>query len=341
MQIVKKIFSFLWRTGISIVFLFILFKKIDWRSTFKVIARAEPVYLILAGLTFLIIYTVVFCRWKMLLDAQGIILPVKRVLSSFSGGLFFNLFFPSTIGGDIARSADLSLHTKRAKPIMASVLLDRLSGFVGLSIVALASLIAGRRLIDDPWVYRSVFIVTGLLAAILLVIFSERICRRINRSAIKEGGWKDKIRELHAELYFFRSKPVTLAMNVACSIVIQAGVSFVSYFLLAALGVKINIVYLLIFNPLITLITTIPISIGGLGLRDASSVFFYAKAGVVKDVALAQSLLNFGLIVGFGLIAGVIYGATLHYRRIQPHQAAVSAHQQVNPGPFRPQRVKP
>lgn len=325
MRIVKKIFSFLLRSGTSIVLLFLLFKKIDFRGTFAVIAAANPTYLLLAAIIFFIIYVLVFYRWKMLLDAQGIELPIKRVLSSFSGGIFFNLFFPSTIGGDIARSVDLSLHTKRSSHIVASVLLDRLSGFVGLAIVAMVSLMLGRRLIDDPAVYMSVFTVLLLLVGILLVIFNERLYRFINHSAPKEGGWKDNVKKLHVELYFFRSKPLVLAVNLIYSIIIQAGASVVSYFLLRAINVKIAIVYPLIFNPLTTVITTLPVSIGGLGLRDASSVFFYAKAGVAKDAALALSLLNFGLIVGFGLIAGIIYGATFHYRRIQPDKTGASS----------------
>jgi uncharacterized protein (TIRG00374 family) len=140
----------------------------------------------------------------------------------------------------------------------------------------------------------------------------------------KREGLKDKLRRLHAEIYFFRSKPAVLYLNFFYSVVIQAGSAFVSYLLLRSLHSNIKIIYPLIFTPLVTLITTIPIAIGGLGLRDASSVFFYAKAGVGKDVALGQSLLSFSLIASIGLIAGIIYVSTLRYRRIQPDKTGAA-----------------
>lgn len=272
----------------------------------------------------------------MLLDARKAGVSSLRVFSSFSGGLFFNLFTPSTIGGDLSRSIDLGAHTKSYSVIAATVLLDRLSGFAGLVIVATISLIFGYRLINDFSVYFTVFLFAVLLGGIFLVLFNEGIYRRLNRSAVnpstslgispeqsrraKRGKFWENFRKLHSEIYFFRRHPAVLYANLGCSILIQAGASLFSYFLLRALNTRISILYPLVFNPVITVITSIPISIGGLGLRDASSIFFYSKAGVAKDVALAQSLLNFAVIVSFGLIAGIIYVSTLHYRRLQPHQ---------------------
>ena len=317
----KKIFSIVLRIGISAALLIFLFRKIDFRATLKVILLLKPIYFTLAIIIFFAIDVLVLYRWKMLLDAQGIRLPLKRLLSSFSGGIFFSLFLPSTIGGDVARSLDLSAHTSRRSVIVASVLLDRLSGFVGLVLVAMAALIFGRRVINQPSVYLVIFLLAALLGGMLLLIFNKGIYRRLNHPLPKKGGLLDNIRKLHSEIYYFRSRPFILYLNLIYSIIIQAGASFVSFFLLRSLNVNINIVYPFVFNPVITTITTLPISIGGLGLRDALSIFFYARAGVAKDAALAQSLLNFVLIVFFGLIGGILYVSTLHYRRLQPYQA--------------------
>ena len=332
----KKTISLSFRIFISIALLWVLFKKIDLRGTLKVIAQLNPLYFTAALGIFFILYVLVFYRWKMLLDIRAAGISSLRVFSSFSGGLFFNLFTPSTIGGDLSRRIDLGAHTKSYSIIAATVLLDRLSGFAGLVTVAIVSLIFGYRLIDDFSVYISVFLFAVLLGGIFLILFNDRIYRRLNRPAMhpsplpgitpqggprsKKGKLWENFRKLHSEIYFFRRHKAVLCLNLVYSILIQAGAAIFSYFLLRSLNTKINIIYPLVFNPLITVITTIPISIGGLGLRDASSIFFYAKAGVAKDVALAQSLLNFAFIISFGLIAGMLYVSTLHYRRIQPDQ---------------------
>jgi len=319
-KIAKKIFSLFWRFGISIILLFVLFKKIDFKSTFGVIANLDQPYFFLAIAVFFILDLFAFLRWKMLLDAQGARFPVRRVLGSFSGGLFFSLFLPSTIGGDVARTLDLGAHTKSRSVIAASVFLDRLSGFVGLVLVASVSLVFGYRLISEPSVYLVVFLLAAILAVLLLVIFNNGIYNWLNRS-IHKKGLMDNIRKLHSEMYFFRSKPRVLALNILCSVIIQGGSSLFSYCVLRSLGARINVLYPLVFNPVITVITSLPVSIGGLGLRDMSSVFFYAKAGVSQNIALAQSILNFSVIVFFGLIRGIIYVAAFRHRRLQPHQA--------------------
>lgn len=321
----KKILSIILRTGIGVALLVFLFTKIDLKATLKAIAGINLFYLQAAIITCFVVYALALYRWRMLLIAQDVKLPLMRVISSFSGGIFFSLFLPSTIGGDIARSVDLGLHTKRRSVIVATVLLDRLSGFVGLVIVAIISLVIGRRLINDLPVYIVIFILAGLLGGILLLIFNERLYNRINRPVKNEGGFRESLRKLHSEIYFFRSLPSILALNLFYSILIQLGSSLVAYFLLRSLSINIKIIYPLVINPVISTITSLPISIGGMGLREWSSVIFYRKCGVLEEAASAQSLLNFALIVIFGIIGGIIYVSTLHHRRIQPHKTDQSS----------------
>lgn len=336
MRLIKKFFSIFWRFGISIILLVILFQKIDYKATFKVIAHIDPAYFCLAVFIFFILEILVVLRWKMLLDAQEVGLPLSRVVSSFCGGLFLNLFLPSTIGGDIARSIDLGMHTKRHNVIAASVLLDRLSGFAGVVLVALVSLIFGYRLfLDQPSVYLVVFIFTGILGGLLLFIFHKGIYNWLNRSSIPKNknapgpavmaGLRDKIIKLHSQMHSYRLRPHVLYLNLLCSVLVQLGCALVSYFLLLSLHSGIRIIYPLVFTPITIIITTLPISIGGLGLRDMSSIFFYGKAGVAKDAALAQSLLTFAIMAAFSLLAGIIYVSTLYNRRLQPDQTVAGS----------------
>ena len=337
----KKTTSTFLRVFISLALIFVLFRKVDFKGTFKVIANLNPFYFALALVVFLILTILVFYRWKMLLDAHKVEMPLIRALNSFSGGLFLNLFTPSTIGGDLSRSIDLGAHTKRYGVIAATVLLDRLSGFAGLVTVAMVSLIFGHRLIDDFSVYATVFLMALLLSGVFLVLFNRKIYNRLNRSVsnlstssgirpehgqkTKKGKLWDNFKKLHSEIYFFRQHRGVLCANFFYSIVIQAGASVFSYFVLRSLNTKISLLYPLVFNPVITVITTIPISISGLGLRDAATVFFYKKADVSEGIALALSILNFTTILIFGLLGGMLYVSTLHYRRLQPNQTDARA----------------
>jgi len=142
----------------------------------------------------------------MLLKAIKINLPLKRVIISFSGGIFFNLFLPSTIGGDLMRSIDLAAHTKRPSEVVATVLLDRLSGYIGLVFLALLSLLIGWDKIEDKSVLFSVGLISLVLIAILLVLFNKFLYSKINKllHSPNAGKIRELIKNLHQEIHLFR-----------------------------------------------------------------------------------------------------------------------------------------
>jgi hypothetical protein len=258
----------------------------------------------------------------MLLKAIKIHIPLKRIITSYSGGIFFSLFLPSTIGGDFMRSVDLGAHTKRLREVVATVFLDRLSGYSGLVILTLFAVSLGWKFVGDRSILFSIGIITLLLVLILLLIFNSFLYNKINKflHSLNAGRIGEAIVNLHQELHIFRNHKKVIIYNLFLSILIQA-VFPLSFLIIAlSLGIKIAPIYFFVFLPIIGAITLLPISIGGLGLRDATTIFFFAKAGVVKDLAFAMSLLSFSFIVIYGAIGGLIYVLTVHHRRLQHHQ---------------------
>ena len=221
------------------------------------------------------------------------------------------------------RSLDLSAHTKRPREVVATVLLDRLSGYAGLVILALLSLLFGWQLIQDKSVLFSVLIITAILIAILLVLFNSFLYAKINQllHSPDAGKIRDMIKNLHQELHYFRHRKGVIVNNLILSFFIQVIAPLTFYIIALSLGIKVNIIYFFIFLPIIGAITLLPISIAGLGLRDAATIFFFAKAGVSKDLAFAMSLINFSFILICGALGGLIYVLTVRHRRIQHHQA--------------------
>ncbi len=322
MAIFKKILSVLIRISISIVLLFFLFREVDKKSTLEILRHCD-IYLLL--LAFCVLFTsTILClfRWEMLLKATKILLPLNRVIMSFSGGIFFNLFLPSTIGGDVVRSIDLSTHTKKPKEVLATVLLDRLSGYVGLVVISFLSVFLGRRLIQDKSILVAVAVIALILIAALLVLFNNFIYSKINLflHTPNAGRIRELIKGLHKEIYYFRDKKRVLANNLILSLLIQALLPLAFYITALSLGVKINIMYFLIFIPVVNAITMLPISIGGLGVRENIIVIFFTGVGMSHNLALAMSLLNSFFVFIFGLIGGLIYVLTLHHRRLQRHK---------------------
>jgi uncharacterized protein (TIRG00374 family) len=322
MVIPKKLISMLLRLSISVILLLLLFKfnHIDAHRLSESIKNANRPILALAFFISLVSYVLCFYRWKMLLEAVNINLPFKRLIGSFCGGIFFSLFLPSAIGGDFARSIDLAKHTNRPREVVATVLLDRLSGYVGLAIIALFSAFLGRRLIkNESIVLISVAIIIAILIIILSVLFNNLLFSKVNKllASPKRGRAREAIKNLHEELYIFKQHKKVILNNLLLSLLIQVISPLAFYVTALSLHIKKEIIYYFIFLPIIGAVTLLPISMGGFGVRENTAVIFFAKAGVDQTSAGAISLLNSFFILVYGLIGGLIYVLTVHHRRLQ------------------------
>jgi len=319
MGFLKKLLGVLLRIAISIAILVFLFKNIDIRNLTGIIKNADKLLVVISSLVFLSAYILAFLRWRMLLAALNIHLPLKRTIASYAAGLFFNLFLPSSIGGDFMRSVDLSVHTKKPKEIIATVFLDRLSGYIGLVILAVSVFFLGWDFLREESILFSLFIIVLILVVVLLVLFNKFIYGKI-KSFLKSpdsGQIRELLTDLHEEIHLFRNRRGVVVKNIALSVLIQAMTPASFYILAISLGIRISPIYFFVFLPIIGAITLLPISIGGLGLRDATAIYFFAKAGVPKDMTFAMSLLNFSFIIIFGALGGLIYVFTVHHRRLQ------------------------
>ncbi len=320
---IKRILGIVLRIVITCGLLWFLFKKIDFVDTLADIKGANKWLLLLSFLIYAGIYILGFFRWNMLLKAAGITAPFKKIIGSFAGGVFFSVALPSTIGGDLVRSVDLAAHTKKGREVVATVLLDRLSGYVGLVIVALTAIIFGREYITHKSVIITLAIIVGVLIAVLLVLFNSFIYKKINKFLDRPNAGKirETIRNLHEEIHYFRNKKMMIVKNLALSFIIQMIIPISFYLTGLAIGVKINLLYYLVFLPIIGAITLLPISIGGFGVRENITISFFGLAAVAADKSGSMSLINDFFILVFVLAGGVIYVLTLRNRRVQRGQA--------------------
>jgi len=208
-----------------------------------------------------------------------------------------------------------------------------LSGYTGLVLLALLAVLFGWKLVQIKSVLIAIAAITGILVCILLVLFNSFFYRLVNRMlhSPKAGKVRESIKNLHNEIHFFKHHKKVIVNNLIFSLIIQAVVPLSFYVTALAFGLKTNLLYFFIFIPVIGAITLLPISIGGLGLRDASTIFFFAQVGISKDFAFAMSLMNFFFLIVFGALGGLIYVLTIRHRRIQHYQPP-----QVHPAHYHP-----
>lgn len=314
----KKICSFILKVSISIVLLIFLFRRIDVQKSLFYMRTVHAANFFYALGLFLFLIFLGVLRWNALLRILKHDLSFGRIFVSYCGGLFFNTFLPSSIGGDIARTVDLSLHTKDISSIMATVFLDRLFGFVGLVLVAFFGFFLSYcyGITENTKLIAIIFFLTLIVCATFLVLFSKKAFLLFH-AVIPFKFLKDFMEQFHRSCYVFRFEKKALAQTFVLSLFIQAGMSFVMYFTGLSLGISVPLVYYMVFIPMVSVVSFLPISIGGLGVRDNAAVVLFSRIGVAADRVAAMTLLNFAFLLFVGLIGGCVYGVALCRRRIQ------------------------
>jgi len=107
-----------------------------------------------------------------------------------------------------------------------------------------------------------------------------------------------------------------LLANLIYSVIIQALQFLAAYVIAVSLGIHLRMLYFFIFIPIISALSTLPISIGGLGVRDVTTILLFSKVGLSKELGFAMSLANNIFVFILGVIGGLVYVLTLHHRRL-------------------------
>jgi uncharacterized membrane protein YbhN (UPF0104 family) len=107
-------------------------------------------------------------------------------------------------------------------------------------------------------------------------------------------------------LHVFTAHKMILGQCFILSIICQTVAILAAYSLALAINLKLAPVYFFMALPMIWIITMVPVSINGLGVREGAFVFFF-KVGVSESGALLLSFLNFSQVIVLGLIGGTIY----------------------------------
>ncbi|MEK7394361.1 MAG: lysylphosphatidylglycerol synthase transmembrane domain-containing protein [Fibrobacterota bacterium] len=229
-------------------------------------------------------------QWERLLFAQGLSIPGPRLLRAYSLGMFLNFVLPSGVGGDVVRAVQVHRDTKGGAKGVAATLLDRFAGLFTLALfAALASALLAMHHTDP--LFRKLAVVTGFVAfsfcVTSVVLFSRRVIGWIAPVSrlFGEGALLDNARNLRSAFLEYRAHPALVAQVVALSVVTQFLRILVHYFCAKAMGLPLDLAWILLFVPIVALISVLPISVGGWGLREGTQKTFFSLPGVMPGLS--------------------------------------------------------
>ena len=250
-------------------------------------------------------------RWRLLLSAVGVRKDVRTLYSAFLVGNFFNQFSPSTIGGDIARSWWIRSVGISGTTSMIIVAVDRLAGVLGICLVGLLAVSLQPDLIPGNyplWII-GVFLL-GVVVFIVMVgqVSFQKLLRFLVVKTPVIRSQSERLEEILSRLNILRAAPHTLIGALALSVCLQAVVIVQFTVIAKALGLDIQMAELAIVVPIVSLVTTLPVSVNGIGVREVSLAVAGAPFGLSTEGAVAIALLFLFVATIYALCGGLIYG---------------------------------
>ena len=300
------------KLGVSVALLWVLFARVDFARLWSIARGASVPWLAGALVLYLGMILTSAWRWGLLLRAQHVHLGFGRLASSLLVATFFNNFLPSNIGGDVIRIADTAPAAGSKTLATTVVLIDRGLGLLGLVLVAAIGASSGPRLIEAGPGIGAGMLWAGFFGATLVatpaLLIPEALPRLLQPLRFLHPEWVDeRLARLGGALARFRETPPALAGGFAGALVVQ--VVLVGFYLAIArsMDIPIGFAELAVVVPISFIVQMLPVSMNGLGIREATFGFYFTRLGLPLESALLVSFTGAALVMLFSLSGGVIY----------------------------------
>jgi uncharacterized protein (TIRG00374 family) len=306
----EKLFTFL-RIFISLLLLSFLVIR-NWGNFGEIlgILKNHNAFFIAAALSLYVVGIFVeMLRWEILLRANDVCISKAFLFQSVFIGYFYSNIFPTNIGGDIYRGYDI--HTNRNVPNdknISSIVVERFIGMFSGTIYLVISFFSVYRFFGISFVaILSVLPVLGLLLFFILIrpdVFKvNSLFKKIKFLNKFEGKYDDFLKNFKE----YKNKFRFLLYSFIYSMIGQM-IFFLSYYMVSRyLKMEVSFLSFFFIIPVVLIVSNIPISIGGIGIRENTLFILLSKFGVDSTRATFFSLLILFVIIATALLGGLTY----------------------------------
>ena len=308
-----NLIKFAIRLAVSVALIWWILSQVD-RQSF--VAQLEKISLAAFFVPVILILLFAFIqavRWKLVQGAISQSLSFTRTASILFLSLFFNQTLPSTIGGDAIRvtygcRAGLTLNA-----VVKGVLVDRLSALLALVLMSAFSL---------PFLFSTIgsqvftFLVATMVAGGLLGALALLALQALPPGPRRLPGLHQAA-GLSAALWTVLTKPWHAATVMFISLFIHSGLALIIFYLAWLLEIGVDPVICLTLYPPIFLVSMVPISIAGWGVREGAMVAVFTLVGMSRADALAISVLFGTVMVVVGLSGALIWFLVERWRGLR------------------------
>jgi len=184
--------------------------------------------------------------------------------------------------------------------------MERVLGTIGMMCIGASAIFS----IRAEFIYLAIFYIFLIFLIFLLykLLFSlkfEWIKKKI--ISIKFLNLGESLRTFYHAIKIYGKKKRVVLIGIIYSLLVQITIILINFLISRSLGINLPFISLIAYIPLITIISLIPVTINGLGLRESAYVFLFSFYGIAREEALSLSLLFFATSVIASLVGGILF----------------------------------
>lgn len=264
--------------------------------------RMPPEGWLLALAAYLTMHLIGITKWRLLINTAGAGLSFGQAARCYYYGLFGNLFLPSIVGGDVVRAGLAVKYAESIPGLVLGSLVDRIIDILGLA--ALAGI--GALLLPTALDARSRAVFTGLAVIVGLAGLAAVVTIRL--IPFRRLPWKVRRRAatVRKAIRALDRRRRNMIFALLLGMLLQFLLTLMNAALGDAIGINISFVVWLFVWPLGKVAAVLPVTQGGIGVREAAIVALFQPFGVGAPEAMAVGLVFEGVIITGGLLGGGI-----------------------------------
>jgi glycosyltransferase 2 family protein len=281
-----------WRVLICCALLAALISRMDHGQLWETFRSASSPVLMVLLATHILYHTTCGYRWYGLLRCVDSTITFPRVLRISFISIFVGAMMPGSSGAEISRVVGVSRSNVTVTKAILSIALDRMLGTVTLTLMVLSGVVLGAAHLNNGILAAAALILAGVIVLAVLAMSGgarDAVVRMLPRRAASLIG--KRIRQIAECIDAYRQQPWAAGKALLLSFVAQT-IRVTNVWLAGrALGLQIPFAYLMVTVPLVIFLLMLPISIGGLGVREAGYIYFLGAVGIGSESAFAISVI--------------------------------------------------
>ena len=303
----KKKLNFALRIGCTLLLFTFLLKSVSWPTLLNELMHIQHTLLLIGFFLGVFSVFVSSYQWRILLHGEKIHSDLADLVNLYLVGTAFSHFLPTGMGGDAVKAYYVGNESGNIESSASAVIMSRITGYFGMILIAAIVLIIEFHHFNNTVIASFLLLSLLVLGMIAGAIFSVTLLSKFFHKKLAKQRILTKVIGIGNALNKSVKQPRFMSLAILTGVVFWV-VACLNYYAYGdSIGIHIPMYFYFVAIPLISLVTFLPISINGFGVRESMLVYVFSTVHIASSTSLLLALLMDAQVLVLGLVGACLY----------------------------------